>query len=1118
MSAYEQLPPLMHLDPIFAAVAGLNPHDGEARSLAIDPRRSMLLLAPAGAGKTTTLQLRLLSCLTTAERPEEVLAITFTNKAAAEIMERVVGSLLHANAGVEPTQAHELVVYQLARLVLERDKQLGWNLLLNPSRLRIMTFDSFCAFLASKTPMMSGIGGGKTTDDTTSIYRPAILDTLKSVNDNDIPEALAEALQAVLTFSKNRFELLIPMFEALLAKRDQWASKILTLDVDRMQAAVSGLVLQEATEALATIKGTEIESCMDCLQEASGYLEGFEWAQVKPEFGTDAECLAYMRQFADFIMTKDGKVRSLVNVKNGFPAKHIMTKGMNELLSGIKTSDRAGAFADALSTIVTLPDTEYPERAAVMSHHFTVILRYLLANLTLTFESKNALDFPEIAQRAIQSLGSEEAVGDALLDEDRITHIMVDEFQDTNQAQYDLLMSLTAHWEPEDGRSIFLCGDGFQSIYYFRGSNLDLFTTLVDSGRFGAKALEVNRLVVNFRSAPGVVEWNNKIYAEVFKDSSYPFVPSVPFRDVEGGMQIHAMTTGPIGEAIEVAEVAKRSLQDSPEKSVAILVRSRSHLKHILPALKDAGIEATGQNIDPIGTSAPVSEVIALTRALWHKADRTHWLALLRAAFVGLSWADTHVVAMGGSVVIEALKSEAVHAKLSADGLSRVTGLLNVLAGVERSSRGTELSWAVKSAWVALGGPATVVEGQMDDVETIFRLLTEYTSTGDLVDPHAFFRAIEKVYASPKAGSVTVMTLHGSKGLEFDVVLIPGLSRAKAREDSPLFYWRQIEGTFSIVPNLGDDDPTTPESRLYNFFGKKVRNDVAQETGRMAYVGTTRAKLECHMFVSVTKLNEDEDGERDIKPTSGSLMECLWYGLEEAVSRVTAELPITAEFDSGVPSKARLAPGFMVQLPKSVFVPAASNDQIPTENELNDELREGEGTDYRAKTRGIVYHWFVEQIGKQGVDKWTEERVRSKAQAVASLLRREGYPAAEVPSAVALVIDLVVTTINSESGSWILKSRPGSGQEVQVSAYRNGRWVHRFLDMSFIDDSVYWIVDLKSASCPEGVDIDVFVAREVARYQAKMEEYERAVIDAGITLQVKKALYFPAFDRLAKVA
>ncbi|MCT7339948.1 UvrD-helicase domain-containing protein (plasmid) [Pseudomonas aeruginosa] len=92
MTAFQSLPAIPHLEPIFAAIAAANPHDGQARADSIDPRRSLALLAPAGSGKTTQLLFRMLACLTVVERPEEILAITFTTKAAGEILERVTSA------------------------------------------------------------------------------------------------------------------------------------------------------------------------------------------------------------------------------------------------------------------------------------------------------------------------------------------------------------------------------------------------------------------------------------------------------------------------------------------------------------------------------------------------------------------------------------------------------------------------------------------------------------------------------------------------------------------------------------------------------------------------------------------------------------------------------------------------------------------------------------------------------------------------------------------------------------------------------------------------------------------------------------------------------------------
>lgn len=1107
MTAFERFD--FHLLPIYEAISAGNPHDGPARAAAINPFKSVLCLAPAGSGKTTELIYRTLACLTVSNRPEEILAITFTTKAAGEIVERLMSALNVAATGIPPSAAHELPMYDLARLVLKRDELLGWNLLLNPARLRIMTFDSFCAFLASKTPIMSGLGGGKTTEDPALVYRRAILETLGSVNSEDAPEVLREALEAVLTFSKNRFETLVPMFTALLGKRDQWASEIMGLDVALMEQAVSQYVDECAGEAVAQIRGSELELVMDVLKDASGVLNALQWAEGRVPMDGSDECRSYLRDFAGYILTADGNLRARVTSANGFPAGEDVTKRMNAALSAIKERGIAAELADPLRTMLALPDSDYPARSAEMCMHFTVILRFLLANLALAFEETASIDFPEVAQRAIQALASDgDEVGDALLEEDRINHLLVDEFQDTSPAQFNLILNLVSHWEEGDGRSMFFCGDRFQSIYLWRGATVDLFTSMVQAKRFGPHELEVVNLVVNFRSAPGVVEWNNKAYEAIFAGAELGFVPSVPFRDIEGGVEVHPLTSGPVGEGEAVAETILDIMKTDPEASIAVLVRGRSHLKHILPKLKEAKITVSGQDIDPITESAPVSEAIALIRSLWHLADKTSWMALLRAAFVGLSWADCIVVAQGERVVFDALNSEDVQCKLSVDGRRRVIRLLDAISAARGASRGGDLNWVAKSVWLALGGPATVDETEMGDIGTVFALLAQHTQTGCLNDPQAFFRAIGNLYASAKSGAVQIMTVHKAKGLEFDYVIIPGLNRGGAQDQTPLFYWRKLNGTFIVAPNVNGAVESSPENRLFKFIGSKVKADVKEEIGRLAYVGTTRAKKFCHLFVEVDKVDDDMIP----KARSGSLLSCLWPAVESEVIDVEPGTAAKSDTTFAVPSKARLDSGFVVQLPAGSFIPASRVDQISA-----DDKSEGEGSDYLAKLTGTVFHKIVEVISQSNVMEWNAALVKSKSQAIASMLRREGCPIGDVAKCVAKIQALVTTTIESKSGQWILMPRGGAGAEVQVSAYRNGRVVHRYLDLSFVDSGVYYIADWKTAGCPEGMDVEEFIRRECARYEAKMAEYRQTVVDAGVTMPVKTLLYFPSCDRLAEV-
>src|SRR5690606_41880755 len=141
--------------------------DAEARQLARDIRRSIQLQAPAGSGKTTVLAQRFLAALAASDEPEEVLAITFTRKAAAEMRERVLAALEDRLPGpAEPElwqSLREAVQAQAARR--------GWHLEELPQRLRIQTIDSLAAELARAMPVLGRMQAQlRAVDDTSALY------------------------------------------------------------------------------------------------------------------------------------------------------------------------------------------------------------------------------------------------------------------------------------------------------------------------------------------------------------------------------------------------------------------------------------------------------------------------------------------------------------------------------------------------------------------------------------------------------------------------------------------------------------------------------------------------------------------------------------------------------------------------------------------------------------------------------------------------------------------------------------------------------------------------------------------------------------------------------------
>ena len=156
--------------------AALLAADEQARQDALDVARSFIVQAPAGSGKTELLIQRYLRLLATVDSPEEIIAITFTRKAAAEMQYRVLQALRRAERGDLPEAAHERVTAAAAAAALDRDRERGWRIIANPRRMRIQTLDSLNASIAGMQPLTGAAASGNTVADDAemkSLYRAA---------------------------------------------------------------------------------------------------------------------------------------------------------------------------------------------------------------------------------------------------------------------------------------------------------------------------------------------------------------------------------------------------------------------------------------------------------------------------------------------------------------------------------------------------------------------------------------------------------------------------------------------------------------------------------------------------------------------------------------------------------------------------------------------------------------------------------------------------------------------------------------------------------------------------------------------------------------------------------
>ena len=210
--------------------------DRQQRQLALDPLRSFCVTAPAGSGKTELLIQRFLTLLARVETPEEVLAITFTRKAAAEMRARIVAALESALLDQPPADAHRQLTWTLARGALENDSKQGWELLAGPAQLNIKTIDGYCATLTRQMPVLSGFGGSVTAvDDARPYYREAtraMLDLLESEH------PVATDLAGIMLHFHNNWPRLETLLVSMLARREQWLAYI-GVDLHAASADVS---------------------------------------------------------------------------------------------------------------------------------------------------------------------------------------------------------------------------------------------------------------------------------------------------------------------------------------------------------------------------------------------------------------------------------------------------------------------------------------------------------------------------------------------------------------------------------------------------------------------------------------------------------------------------------------------------------------------------------------------------------------------------------------------------------------------------------------------------------------------------------------------------------------
>jgi ATP-dependent helicase/nuclease subunit A len=1051
--------------------------DEAARRRALDPARSFIVQAPAGSGKTELLIRRYLALLDTVDEPEEIVAITFTRKAAGEMRERVLKALAEGRA------------------------QDRWELAANPARLRIQTIDSLCAALTRQMPLLSRFGAPpETVEDAAELYREAARGTLERV---ELKEDVARDVERLLVHLDNDVGRIETLLAGMLAKRDHWIRHLRNIDRAALETALAGVreeALGRARRLVPREQGGELAAAAN-----------YAFANLgREEF--DARSAESWAALAEILLTRENAFRSRLTKNEGFPSGKPGEEWKKRAAALVESLGED--FREALADLKRLPPSEYSEAQWEALAAIASLLPHALAQLKVVFQSRGRVDFTEVAQGALAALGEEDAPTDLALALDyRIRHLLVDEFQDTSISQYELIAKLTAGWEPGDGRTVFAVGDPMQSIYRFREAEVGEFLKTWKSGQLGNVAVEPVRLSANFRSQAGVVAWVNEAFAKILpahEDTASGAVPYTASAAVHEALPGAAVEVYPFfegdgeAEALQIVERVAEVRKQEPGATIAILVRNRSHLAEIVPRLKDAGLRFRAIEIEALGARPVVQDLFALTRALAHPADRIAWLAVLRAPWCGLTLADLCALCEGDDVhtVWELMQDDS---RLSKDGRARLARTREVLGAALKNRLRGSLRDAVEGAWLALGGPACVEsETDLEDAEIYLDALGEAEVAGALADLAAFAERLEKLWALPDVhaleNDVQIMTIHKAKGLQFDHVIVPGLGRVPRTDEKRLFLW--IERPGLDAPELlvapieeagADDDP------IYKWLRKLDSDRAGHEASRLLYVAATRAKRRLHLLGDARL-----EGEGEVrKPNSGSLLAKLWPVVEVKFKEAAAAVGERAEEE---PEARQLPNQDLVRLSSDWRLaepPASARWQAPMEEVRAQEEIEFSWVGETARHVGTVVHRWLQKIAEEELKGWTVDRIEALRAHFGKELEECGVQAAEISEAAQRVSAALMNTLADERGRWLLGPHAEAKSEYRLSAVGKEGLRNYVIDRVFVDErGERWIVDWKT-SRHEGADVEAFLDRERERYRGQMERY-REVLGGG-----RCGLYFP---------
>lgn len=1213
--------------------------DFKQRQAALNCNHSYIVQAPAGSGKTGVLTQRILGLLALVERPEEVVAITFTKKAAGEMRQRVLESIVNAKESECPENDYEAQTWHLCQAVMSRDKTMGWNLLQHPNRLKVQTIDGFCSSLVKQMPYESNMGSMPAIEeDSTTVYEAAAKQLINSLGDG-LP--YDEALSSLLKHLDNNYRMAVNLISQMLSKRDHWLESVVVAQGHEsdlrplLEETLASVVNNEITQIKQLIPEEKRKQLMKLSLYAAQnlHLDGVDSPILSALAleGTEADIESYVNSpqawgvFSELLLVKgNASYRKSVTASIGFPAptksknaseKALRKKRKDELLQLIgELNEDTPEFAERLFEVKKLPSGGYSDKQWALLVDLLRLMPMAAAHLSVLWQESGCVDFTEISMAALRALGGAEEPTDlALKYDNRISHILVDEFQDTSSLQIQLLEKLTAGWQRGDGRTLFLVGDPMQGIYSFRKADIGLFLGVWHNMSLGQVELETLKLETNFRSDNKVISWVNNVFSHAFPAEDNARLGAVSYShsvaaksgaDNAGvtlklyqeafldkaleGEKIHDLAF-PDRESVYVAETIfalktkDSTVVEEANKTFAVLVRSKANAKSVINELTRLQIPCRAVDIDTLQESAVIQQLLGITRALLRPSDRIGWYSVLRGPWAGLSLSTleklhsiNEYAPLWNNLVCATSSpmKQSLLASLHNEEILRLTRVVSLFSYYYDRRKQFGLREAVETLWHNLGGPLFLVSGEtlatessqeelqekaqlqgqqkaqlqtqlQEDADKYFGLLENFEYSGDLENIQLLEQKAMTLFSSPGStdpGAVQIMSMHKSKGLEFDYVFLPYGAKRGRGDDRPLLivdnYLSPSTGHQSLfLAALPERSKDVKGDAVYEFLWQTHTAKLSNELSRLTYVACTRAKH--HLYLTGT-LGSDKKGELKA-PSSSTLLGSLWTGIKKN-DQLTNVTVVDAEEQQRSSSKTVkvFSDSVVSQLSERQNELFFSDQTCITSTSrpiaLVEKADEVDLTHLDSRfhaTVGTFAHRLYKQFADKGRISISEDQLGKLSPLWRASLSRMDILPTDMENALSIIKRSILhLLVNEDKANWLFQQGSASYSEYglsRVSGHSEGE--HFIIDRTFIDDlGVRWIIDYKfsepSATQVDGegsngeghsnqlseVEIAAFVQQQVTLYRSQLENYFD-LLNGFDPMKTCLMLYFPLINR-----